>query len=118
MATGMVNTSAMQQNKPASQPAAQAPVLRSGEKTAMEIAGSDKSKIKTYYHQLPGARFIMPDGLELTFMGGMFATDRPEIIAELDKVVDRPASMICSHAPGALAEMVAKDATAADQVQL
>lgn len=118
MATGMVNTAALQQNKPAQQPAEQAPVLRSGEKTAMEIAGTDKSKVKTYYHQLPGARFIMPDGLELTFMGGMFATDHPEIISELEKVADRPASMITRRAPGALADMVAKEAAAADQVQL
>ena len=116
MATGMVNTAAMQQNKPATQPAAQAPVLRSGEKTAMEIAGTDKSKVKTYYHQLPGARFIMPDGLELTFMGGMFATDDPQIIAELNKVADRHTSMISTKAPGNLEELVAKDAAAADQV--
>ena len=118
MATGMVNTAAMQQNKPATQPAAQAPVLRSGEKTAMEIAGTDKSKVKTYYHQLPGARFIMPDGLELTFMGGMFATDHEEIIAELEKVADRPASMITRRAPGSLAALVAQNAEAAEQVQV
>ncbi len=117
MATGMVNTAAMQQNKPAAQ-TQQAPVLRSGEKTAMEIAGTDKSKVKTYYHQLPGARFIMPDGLELTFMGGMFATDHEEIIAELEKVADRPASMITRRAPGSLAALVAQNAEAAAQVQV
>lgn len=112
MATGMVNTA---NNMKTAAPVQDA-VLRSGEKTAMQITGTDKSKVKTYYHQLPGARFIMPDGLELTFMGGMFATDDPQIIAELNKVADRHTSMISTKAPGKLEELVAKDAAAADQV--
>ena len=41
-----------------------------------------------------GAKFIMPDGLEVQFLGGVFTTADTDIMTELDKVANRPASMI------------------------
>ena len=43
---------------------------------------------------IPRANFIMPDGLELKFLGGQFVTEDPEVIEELGKVADKPTSMI------------------------
>lgn len=112
MATGMLNTAnAIKQQAPQLQQ--QDAVLRSGEKTAMLVTGGNAAKVKTFYHQIPGARFIMPDGLELTFMGGQFSTDDEACINELNKVADRGTSMIYTRKPGSLAEVVAKDAKAA-----
>ena len=45
-----------------------------------------------------GAKFMMPDGLEVQFLGGQFVTADPEIIAELDKIANRPASMVYTKA--------------------
>lgn len=90
-----------------------ADVLRSGEKASMLITGSNPAAVKTFYHQIPGARFIMPDGLELQFMGGQFSTDDKSIIAELNKIADRGTSMVYTKKPGALAAVVAQNAQAA-----
>ena len=54
--------------------------------------------VKTYHHIVRGAKFMMPDGLEVQFLGGSFTTADPEIIAELDKVANRPASMVYTKA--------------------
>jgi hypothetical protein len=43
---------------------------------------------------IPGANFIMPDGLEIKFLGGQFVTEDPDVIEELSKVADKPTSMI------------------------
>lgn len=66
--------------------------LRSGESVASTAAGIKSGK--TYYHTVPGARFVMPDGLGLDFLGGQFATADETQIAELDKVANKPTSMI------------------------
>lgn len=55
---------------------------------------------KTFYHRVAGARTNLPDGREIRFLGGMFITADPEIIAELNKVCDRPASGIFSKQVG------------------
>lgn len=104
MATGMLNTANAVKD---------ASVLRSGEKVAMLVSAAGGKNAKTFYHQIPGAKFIMPDGLELQFMGGAFTTDDPAIIAELGKIADRGTSMIYTRKPGTLAEVVAKEASAA-----
>lgn len=75
-----------------SQSAAPAPLLRSGESVASTPAGIKDGK--TFYHTIPGARFVMPDGLELQFLGGQFSTADADQIAELEKVANKPASMI------------------------
>lgn len=85
MAIGAVSSASVQQ---------QAPILRAGEQIATTPAALKSGKGKTYYHMAPGARFVMPDGLEVIFMGGMFTTDDATIIAELDKIANRPTSMI------------------------
>lgn len=88
MATGPVSSAATQ-TAPAAQQA-----LRSGETVTTTAAALKSAKGKTYYHMANGARFIMPDGLEVVFMGGVFTTDDPEIIRELDKIANKPTSMI------------------------
>lgn len=47
------------------------------------------SNSKTYYHRIAGARTHMPDGLEVQFLGGVFTTNDPVVIAELDRVADK-----------------------------
>lgn len=79
------------------QPTAHIPtgVLRSGENAPHANLQTLKDPAaKTYHHMTPGARFIMPDGLAVQFLGGQFVTADPAIIAELDKIVDKPTSMI------------------------
>ena len=71
--------------------AAQTPVIRTGETVTSTAAGL---KGKVYYHRVPGARTHLPDGLEIVFLGGMFATEDESIIAELDKIADKASSGI------------------------
>lgn len=94
MATGPVSSTATQ-TAPAAQtaPTVQTP-LRSGETITTTAAALKSATSKTYYHMANGARFIMPDGLEVVFLGGVFTTADPEIIRELDKIANRPTSMI------------------------
>ena len=82
MATGMVSSASALQNL-------QSATLRSGERLASNVAAIKDKNARIYHHMVPGARFVMPDGLEIIFMGGHFITTDPEIIAELDKVVDK-----------------------------
>jgi hypothetical protein len=91
-----------------------ATVLKSGE--LAPSVPKDKTA-KSYYHMVRGARFVMPDGLEVVFRGGIFTTKDPEIIAELDKVADRPASMVYTKNETAEAVLAAAKAAADDAVQ-
>jgi len=100
--------------------ATQQKTLVAGEKLATTQAALKSSKSKTYYHQTPGANFFMPNGLQIQFLGGSFTTEEPEIIAELDAVADKSASMITSDRKrqAVLAEQElapAKEVTAAAQ---
>lgn len=103
MATGPVN----------SRPAVDAPaILRVGEQVTTTAAALAASSGKTYYHRVPGAQTHMPDGLAIVFMGGMFTTADPEIIAYLDRIVDRPASGVFSNPANTVlkrAELLASD---------
>ena len=53
-----------------------------------------------FFHRIPGAKFHMPDGKELSFAGGVLDTDtipeehRSSVISELKKIANVPASMI------------------------
>ena len=102
MATGPVTT-AQTQNSPHVQPAAQTvqqqqeSVLRSGERIGTSAEAIADKNSKTYYHQVAGARFIMPDGLEVHFYGGQVTTNDPTVIAELDKVANKASSLIVSE---------------------
>jgi hypothetical protein len=93
-------------------------VLRSGESAvpAGPLGLKDKNA-RTFHHMVPGARFIMPDGLEVQFLGGIFTTTDPDIIKELSAVADKPASMIYTESdmPATVNAMTAK--AAADAVQ-
>lgn len=89
MAVGMTNSASVQ--NPAVE---KRQVLRSGEVVASSMQALKNPNARVFHHMIPGANFIMPDGLELKFLGGQFVTDDPDVIAELEKVADRPTSMI------------------------
>lgn len=89
MATGAVNSAA-----------AAAVVLRTGEKLATTPAAAKSANHKTYYHRVPGAKTHLPDGLEIQFLGGVFMTDDPAIIAQLDSVANKQASGIYTDRSG------------------
>ena len=95
-----------------------ATTIRSGETAPQASPAVIKSKpVKTYHHMVRGATFMMPDGLEVQFLGGQFVTADEDIISELDKVANRPASMIYTKAE-VVAEVQALTAAAAkDAVQ-
>jgi hypothetical protein len=87
-------------------------ILRSGESASPKLSSKTT---KTYYHAVRGAKFIMPDGLEIQFMGGQFTTDDAEIMTELDAVANKPASMISTSLTGvaSTAKLTADAAAAA-----
>lgn len=73
-------------------------ILQSGV-TAENIVNPEviaQGKTKTYYHQVPGASFYMPDGLRVLFAGGQFTTDEQAIIHELEKIVNKGTSLVSS----------------------
>lgn len=89
-------------------------VLRSGEKLASTPEALKNPKAKVYYHQVPGAKFIMPDGLELQFLGGRLVTDDAGIIAELDKIANKTASMVSTDRALQASVTAAQNAAAQD----
>lgn len=114
MATGMISSAQNLDKLPT------ATVLRSGERVSTSTAALKDPNAKTYHHMVPGARFVMPDGLEIIFMGGHFTTADPGIMAELDKVVNKGTSLIYTqvHATAAVTAQIAAAAKdAADQVK-
>ena len=52
---------------------------------------------KIYEHQVKGAKVFMPDGAELVFAGGLFITQNPDIIRELDKIANRQGTMVTTN---------------------
>lgn len=92
MAVGAVSSAHTLQNLGAAQ---QEPsVLRSGEVVTTTAAAIKDPNAKIYRHMIPGANFMMPDGLEIKFLGGQFITSDPAIIAQLDAIANKTASMI------------------------
>ena len=103
MATGALSSAQLPQNTAST-------VLRAGEKVATSTEALNAKGAKTYKHMVPGARFIMPDGLEIHFLGGQFVTAAPDIIRELDAVANKTTSMIYT-------DVAAVDAVAAQSKQ-
>lgn len=96
-------------------PIAAGTILRSGEAAQSSLAAIKDKSAKTYHHMVKGAKFFMPNGLAIEFLGGQFVTTDPEIIAELDAVANKPASMIYTRkeavdAAEALVKTAAEDA--------
>ena len=89
MAVGMTNSAAVQNAT-----TEKSPVLRSGEVVASSMQALKNPNARVFHHMIPGANFIMPDGLEIKFLGGQFVTDDPDVIAELEKIADKPTSMV------------------------
>lgn len=92
MAVGAVSSAHTLQNLGATQQ--DSAVLRSGEVVTTTAAALKDPKAKVYKHMIPGANFMMPDGLEIKFLGGQLITSDPEIIKQLDAVANKTASMI------------------------
>lgn len=70
-------------------------VLRAGDE--LEPASLEELKkpgCKVYFHRVPGAITHMPDGAQITFRGGMFATTNEDIQNFLDKITDKPTSQV------------------------
>lgn len=109
MAVGSVS-SASRQNAPG------AGVLRTGEQQASTQEALKNPNAKRYYHRIKGAKFIMPNGLELIFMGGQIVTDDPDIIAELDKIANKSTSMVFTMKEG-IAAVEAQEAAVADDAK-
>lgn len=108
MATGALSSAHQQKTTQA------AAVLRSGEKQASTPEALKNPNAKVFYHHVPGAKFIMPDGLELVFMAGRLVTDDPVIIAELNKIANKSTSLISTDKAVQAAVTAAQDAAAAD----
>ena len=89
MAVGMTNSAAVQNAA-----TEKSPVLRSGEVVASSMHALKNPNARVFHHMIPGANFIMPDGLEIKFLGGQFVTEDPAVIEELAKVADKPTSLI------------------------
>lgn len=60
-----------------------------------EVLKDETTKI--YEHQVKGAKIFMPDGAELVFQGGIFITRNPDIIRELDKIANKPGTMVMTN---------------------
>jgi len=117
MPVGPVSAVIRQSATPIAAPPDKAPepvVLRSGEKQASTQKALSDPNAKTYHHRIPGARFVMPDGLELLFLGGRLTTNEKKIIEELDKVADRSTSMIFTEKEN-IAVALAAEARLADE---
>lgn len=95
-----------------------APAIRIGEKApTANLAALQNKSAKTFHHAVPGAKFIMPDGLEIIFMGGVFVTSDPAIIQELEAISDRPTSQIYTSKSVVTAIAAEQKAAASDAVQ-
>jgi len=122
MSTGIQSSASVRPATAPATPPAAAPtgdVLRSGERTATTAEALSNPNAKTYYNMVSGSQFVMPDGLAIVFLGGRYVTDDPAQIAELDKVCNRPSSMIytkadAKEADAALAKVAAADTVGSD----
>jgi len=72
-------------------------VLNSGEEIAPEF-DLKAPGVQVFYASVPNCRTHLPDGAELRFRGGMFATANPEIIAFLSKVANKRGSLVYTTA--------------------
>ncbi len=70
------------------------PTIRAGETASSSASALADPKAKTFRHMIPGAQFIMPDGLALKFTGGVYCTADEAEIAELSAVANKATSMI------------------------
>lgn len=92
--------------------------IRSGETAPQATPAVIRSKaVKTYHHMVRGAKFVMPDGLEVQFLGGHFTTADTDIMAELDEIANKPASMIYTKSEAVEAVNALTAQAAADAVQ-
>lgn len=68
--------------------------LRAGEAVAMDPKDFKDPNAKFYFHLVPGAKFTMPDGAEIIFVGGVYCTSSKDIQKELDKIANNGTSLI------------------------
>ena len=92
MATGM--SSSASALRAAALSSSSQPTIRAGEAVSSSASALADPKAKTFRHMIPGAQFIMPDGLSLKFTGGVYCTADDVEIAELSAVANKATSMI------------------------
>lgn len=85
-------------------------VLNSGEEIAPEF-DLKAPGVQVFFASVPNCRTHMPDGAEIRFRGGMFATANKDIIEFLSKVVNKRGSLIYTRDSD---PMTAELATAAE----
>lgn len=68
-------------------------VINIGEEIASDVNLKDPAT-RIYYHQVKGAVTHMPDGAQITFRGGMYATQNAEVISYLDKIANKRGSLM------------------------
>ncbi len=59
--------------------------------------------VRVFRASVPNCRTHMPDGAEIRFRGGMFATANQDIIAFLEKVANKRGSLVYTTAEDAMA---------------
>lgn len=69
-------------------------ILNAGQEVVQDLQSLKDPNAKIYYHRVPGAQTHLPDGAAIVFRGGQFVTANPELIEFLDKIADKPASMV------------------------
>lgn len=103
---------AQQQAQPVQPPQ----VIRSGERVATSVEALADPAAKTFHAMVAGSNFVMPDGLTIQFLGGRYTTNKPEEIAELEKVANRSGSLIFTKAEAKLADEALAKQAAADTI--
>lgn len=89
-------------------------VLRAGEELEpAQLEDLKKPGCKVYYHRVPGAITHMPDGAQITFRGGMFATTNKDIQEYLDKIADKHQSQVFTKTADAMNAEIVQAALAA-----
>ena len=81
-------------------------VLNTGEEIAPEF-DLKAPGVRVFRASVPNCRTHMPDGAEIRFYGGMFATANAEIISFLDKVANKRGSLIYTTAEDSLTQELA-----------
>lgn len=76
-----------------------AKIIRSGEVITTDVDLKDP-EVQVFYHQVPGACTFLPDGAQITFVGGQFATKNPDILAHFKGIADKPGALVYSRRPG------------------
>lgn len=88
--------------QPTAQP--QPSILRTGEIVSTSLQSLEDANSKTFHCTVKGAKFPMPDGLVIQFLGGVYTTNVESEIYELQKVADKAGSLIYTKKEAVIAD--------------